>query len=91
MRRLMHILMPDCRKATFLIEKGNDIPLPVKDKWQLHLHLSMCRGCRNYAKQNRFLERMLKRFAQVTLWKGTETTALEQKVIQEIEKVSSTS
>ncbi len=87
MRRLMNALVLDCKKATFFIEKSNDVPLNMVDKTKLNMHLSMCSGCRNYFKQNRFIERLLKRFAQVSLNKE-DTAELENRIIQRIEKIA---
>ena len=84
MRRLMNAVMLHCRKATFLIEKSNDAPLGIVEKAQLNMHLSMCSSCRNYLKQNRFLERLLKRHAHNTLAAKQNTTALEDKILGEL-------
>ncbi len=85
MRRLMNAVMLHCRKATYLIEKSNDAPLGIVEKTQLNMHLSMCSGCRNYLKQNRFLERLLKRHAHTTLTAKQDTTALEAKILYELQ------
>jgi hypothetical protein len=60
MKKLMHILMLSCRKATFLIEKGNSKPLSWMDKLQLTMHLKMCSKCADYQKQSVFIENVLK-------------------------------
>jgi predicted anti-sigma-YlaC factor YlaD len=84
MRQLMNAVMLHCRKATYLIEKSNDAPLGIVEKAQLNMHLSMCSGCRIYLKQNRFLERLLKRHAHTTLTAKQDTTALEAKILDEL-------
>lgn len=84
MRRLMNAVMLHCRKATYLIEKSNDAPLDFIEKAQLNMHLSMCNGCRNYKKQNRFLERLLKRQANTSLKPKQDTGALEEKIIRKL-------
>ncbi len=84
MRQLMNAVMLHCRKATYLIEKSNDARLGFVEKAQLNMHLSMCSGCRNYLKQNRFLERLLKRHAHTTLAAKPNTTALEAKILDEL-------
>ncbi len=84
MRRLMNAVMLHCRKATYLIEKSNDAPLGIVEKAQLNMHLSMCSGCRIYLKQNRFLERLLNRYAHTTLTAKQDTTALEVKILGEL-------
>jgi hypothetical protein len=52
--------MLSCRKATFLIEKGNSKPLSWMDKLQLTMHLKMCSKCADYQKQSVFIENVLK-------------------------------
>ncbi|HVK97009.1 MAG TPA: hypothetical protein VM368_04285 [Flavisolibacter sp.] len=84
MRQLMNAVMLHCRKATFLIEKSNDAPLNLMDRAQLNIHICMCAGCRNYRKQNQFLERLLKRHAHTTLTPKQDTSQLEEKIIQEL-------
>lgn len=86
MRRLMDAVMLHCRKATFLIEKSNDAPLGLIEKAQLNMHLSMCRGCRNYLKQNRFIERLLKRHVQSRIGPPRDTSKLEEKIIEELQQ-----
>jgi len=84
MRRLMNAVMLHCRKATYLIEKSNDAPLGIVEKAQLNIHLSICSGCRNYLKQNRFLERLIKRHAHTILIAKQDTSALEAKILDEL-------
>ncbi len=86
MRRLMNSVMLHCRKATFLIEKSNNAPLSLMEKAQLNMHLSMCSGCRNYRKQNRFLERLLRRHTTTTLAPKQNTAELEEKIIMNLEE-----
>ncbi len=52
MKKLMHILLLSCLKATELIEKRFYFKLPVKEKLQLKLHTMMCDACTNYEKQS---------------------------------------
>ncbi len=56
----MHILMLSCKKATFLIEKGNSKPLSFMDRVQLTMHLKMCSKCADYKKQSVLIENVLK-------------------------------
>lgn len=84
MGRLMNAVMLHCRKATYLIEKSNDAPLSIVETLQLNMHLSMCSGCRNYLKQNRFIERLLERHAHTTLVPKQNTDELEEKIISNL-------
>ncbi|MDQ3552187.1 MAG: zf-HC2 domain-containing protein [Bacteroidota bacterium] len=69
-----------------MIEKSNDAPLSLMEKAQLNMHLSMCSGCRNYRKQNRFLERLLRRHTTTTLAPKQNTAELEEKIIMNLEE-----
>jgi predicted anti-sigma-YlaC factor YlaD len=50
--------MPSCKQITELASKQLDKPLSRWQKWQLRLHLLICRHCRRYVKQMRFLQRI---------------------------------
>lgn len=60
MKKILHILFLSCKKATFLIEKGNIKPLSFMDKLQLSMHIKMCNKCADYQKQSLFIENILK-------------------------------
>ena len=50
----------NCRKATFLIEKQQDVKLSVKEKMELEIHLAGCYICRVYEQQSILINRMMK-------------------------------
>jgi hypothetical protein len=88
MKKLMHILMLSCKKATFLIEKGNNNPLSFMDKLQLTMHLKMCNKCADYQKQSILIENVLKSnhviISNPSNFKLSDTTKLRiQKAINE--------
>lgn len=56
----MNIIILSCRKATFLIEKGQNNSLSLLDKLQLNMHLKICDKCSTYKKQSLFIEKSLK-------------------------------
>jgi len=60
MKKLMHILVLSCLKATLLVEKQNSRPLSFMDKLQLSMHLKICSKCANYQKQSVLIESVLK-------------------------------
>ena len=49
----------DCKKATFLIEKGMHAQLNISEKINLQLHLFSCSWCRTYQRQSKYIETML--------------------------------
>ena len=54
-------LHPSCRKATELIERGMVVPLGLRDRAGLWLHLRICDGCRAYRDQSMLIDRWLRR------------------------------
>ncbi|MCB4361792.1 zf-HC2 domain-containing protein [Quatrionicoccus australiensis] len=47
--------MLSCKEATHLMSEGLDRKLGTGEQLQLHLHLAMCSGCRNFREQMDFL------------------------------------
>ena len=50
--------MLTCKQAVDLASTSLETPLPRWQRWQLGLHLLMCRHCRRYLKQLRFLRQL---------------------------------
>jgi hypothetical protein len=50
-------VMPTCREASRLQSIALDQPLPLPKRFGLRLHLLVCKWCRRYSKQIRFLRR----------------------------------
>ncbi len=48
-------LSPDCREASRAQSEGLDHPLPLTKRLGLWMHLLICKWCRRYGKQIRFL------------------------------------
>ncbi|MCK9638814.1 MAG: hypothetical protein M0R39_02815 [Prolixibacteraceae bacterium] len=59
MKKLMHILLLSCLKATELIEKRFFFKLSFKERLQLKLHKMVCDACSNYEKQSMLLEKAI--------------------------------
>jgi hypothetical protein len=55
----MNTLMLSCKKASELIDKQSVIKLSIKEKVLLHMHTSMCNGCKAYQKQSKLLDEFL--------------------------------
>lgn len=47
--------MLTCKDATTLVSRSMDGPLPWRQRFSLRMHLAMCRFCRRYERQLRFL------------------------------------
>ena len=50
----------NCRKATLLIEKQQEIELTVREKMELQFHLTGCYICRVYEQQSILINRMIR-------------------------------
>ena len=53
--RGMAVLSPDCRQASRLQSEAIDNKLPTLQHIGLRIHLLLCKWCRRYGKQIRFL------------------------------------
>ncbi|PJO78027.1 zf-HC2 domain-containing protein [Neisseria brasiliensis] len=53
--------MRNCKQITRLLSQQHDeTPLSFKQRLRVHIHLSMCRDCREYRKQIDTIERGLR-------------------------------
>lgn len=59
MKKIMHILLLSCLKATEFIEKKIHYKLSFKEKVQLRLHTMMCKACADYEKQSELIEKVI--------------------------------
>jgi hypothetical protein len=48
--------MISCKKATFLITKKESDPIAFTEKFQLMIHLMLCRFCRLFEKQSKLID-----------------------------------
>jgi len=55
LKTALRILSPDCREASRLQSEALDHSLPRGQRFGLRLHLLLCKWCRRYGKQIRFL------------------------------------
>jgi hypothetical protein len=53
----LRTLSPDCREASRLQSDALDQPLSLPKRFGLRVHLLLCKWCRRYGKQIRFLRR----------------------------------
>ncbi len=58
-KRIIHLFVLSCEKATFLIEKQLHTSLSPLEKLQLRIHLSLCNYCRAYKGKAIFLNKLL--------------------------------
>ena len=53
-----------CKETTRLLSQGEDRQLAFGERVALRLHLAICLGCRNAARQMRFLRTALRKLSQ---------------------------
>lgn len=58
-KRVIHLFVLSCEKATFLIEKQLHTSLSPLEKLQLRVHLSLCKYCTAYKVKAIFLHKLL--------------------------------
>lgn len=58
---IMNTIMLSCVKATQLMELREFSPLSLMEKIQLQIHVTMCSGCKNYMKQTKLINELLRR------------------------------
>jgi predicted anti-sigma-YlaC factor YlaD len=58
-KRIIHLFVLSCEKATFLIEKQLHVSLSPLEKLQLRVHLSLCEYCRAYKDKAIFMDKLL--------------------------------
>lgn len=71
-------MMKSCKQTCELLSQQLDRKLTWQERIQLKMHLSMCYGCRRYAKQINGIENGMKQFRQqmVGLPENNTTEAL---------------
>lgn len=53
--------MLSCKETTHLLSAGQDRPMTFKERFDLKLHLLICKGCANYREQMDFLRAACRR------------------------------
>lgn len=84
MQKLMNAILLSCKKATGLVEKRKLSRLEKMEGIQLKMHLFMCSNCSNYAKQTRFIDRLLNRQPNSHPFTA-DTSLLEERIITGIQ------
>ncbi len=59
MKKIVHIIIYSCRKATELIDKRSVMGLSWIEKVRLFMHKSLCDACTTYEKQSGLIDRFL--------------------------------
>ncbi len=80
---IMNAIMLSCVKATELMEMKEHVPLGLVKTIQLHMHAAMCSGCRNYMKQSKLINELLRRTFE-TAPVAADTDELEAAIISKL-------
>ena len=76
--------MLSCQDTTFLVVKKGQEKLGMWDKMRIFMHLSMCKYCNLFARQNKFIDE------QVAKLDDTEINKLKpdvkEKILEDIHK-----
>jgi predicted anti-sigma-YlaC factor YlaD len=56
--------MLTCKNATQLLSEAQDRKLALSEKMRLEIHLALCKGCKNYRNQMKFLSQTCRRFVE---------------------------
>jgi predicted anti-sigma-YlaC factor YlaD len=56
--------MMNCKEATRLLSESQDHTLSIKERISLKLHVSMCKGCRNFGHQMQYLRKITRAYAE---------------------------
>ncbi len=51
-----------CKDVTKLLSLAQERPLTLRERFDLHVHLPLCEGCRNFKQQLAFMREALRRF-----------------------------
>lgn len=62
-----------CREVAQLVSESMDRSLSLRQRWQVWLHLAMCRLCAGFARQLRLLRRAAREHPQRLLGESTDS------------------
>lgn len=77
-------IMLSCEDTTFLVVKKDHEKLGMWDKMRIFMHLSMCKYCSLFAKQNKFIDEQVAKLDETELNKLNQDT--KTKILEDIQK-----
>ena len=83
MKKLMHILLLSCLKATEFIEKKIHYKLSFRENIQLKLHTMMCKACSVYEEQSELIEKVVSS-NKTPLSNKEDLTSLKKSIVEKI-------
>jgi len=79
-------MMISCESATLFVSKKEEHKLSLRERFQLLIHLAVCKFCRLFEKQNRFLLHQLKHASTSVSLSESEKETLQIKINSELKK-----
>ncbi len=90
LKRVLHICLLSCTKATGLLEKELYFKLSPIDKIRLFMHTGICGFCHRYKKQSRLLDKIMIKLHETHQHAHEpaeqDITILKQRIINSLEK-----
>jgi hypothetical protein len=75
-----------CIEATRLIEKRGVVPLSIKQRLRLYIHIKLCKACKAYEMYGQLLDSILSSHLSTSSAKNKISDERIQKIIEAIEK-----
>jgi len=77
--------MLSCKKVTELIEKKQVADLSLLEKFKMKLHTSMCKACKAYQHQSKFIDALLSRLPVKPIDQNEKlSSAAKKKIIEKL-------
>jgi len=91
-KKIIHLILLSCVKATELIEKKTLFGLSWIERLQLRLHTNVCDGCTIYQQQSILLDEVMKaqmiNFDELSLLPQVKNESLKQSILLSLDKAS---
>ncbi|MHC4508067.1 MAG: anti-sigma factor family protein [Planctomycetota bacterium] len=82
MKNIVLILTMRCDQASQLMSRAQEKPLSRPERWALSFHLLICRLCRKYNRQLRFLRAVLTRMVDPQTYDAVAPPLLDPEQIR---------
>lgn len=77
--------LPTCKDVTQLASEAQEHGLSFRQRWGLRLHLWVCRSCRRFVRQLRFLRRASREAADELPVRASMGRAARERIRQRLE------
>lgn len=80
MKVILKSFMITCLEATMFVSQKEESKLSLRDQFKLYIHNSICKFCRLFEKQNKFLILQMKHIHTETVLTGPEKEQIQKKI-----------